>query len=229
MDTTRFKDASWFEEASKLQILLIGAGGIGSHFAFNIARCNIKKLIVMDNDTVDIVNTAGQLLNYNEDRVQNKVDALKATLDYFNCNTQFIGMKHKVSELIPVNYLNDFDIVVSAVDNMEARQLIFDSFCQEGVTTEYFMDGRLGPEHFNIFAVSRNEEDMKNYQDSLCLDIEIEPLPCTFKQTTYMASMIGAMMSNIVVNICSKRSQPHVFKRIPFQINYLSPLLNLFV
>lgn len=45
-----------FEDFSKMTILVVGVGGVGSVLAEMLVRCGIGKLIIYDYDTVELAN-----------------------------------------------------------------------------------------------------------------------------------------------------------------------------
>lgn len=48
----RFKGAAWFEPARRTDILVIGAGGIGSNFIYLASRAGYN-ITVLDNDVIE--------------------------------------------------------------------------------------------------------------------------------------------------------------------------------
>ena len=56
------------EKLSKVRVLQIGAGGLGSPFSLYLVASGIKELTIIDNDTVSISNLQRQIL-YNETEI----------------------------------------------------------------------------------------------------------------------------------------------------------------
>ncbi len=56
------------DKLSKIRVLQIGAGGLGSSFALYIVAAGIKELTIIDNDTVSISNLQRQIL-YKESQI----------------------------------------------------------------------------------------------------------------------------------------------------------------
>lgn len=49
-------DEKMLEKLSKVKILIIGCGGLGSNIAVLLVRCGVKNLTIIDFDKVDISN-----------------------------------------------------------------------------------------------------------------------------------------------------------------------------
>lgn len=85
-------------------------------------------------------------------------------------------------------------------------------------TLPKFIDGRLGVENYEIYFVDSHETMLK-YQQELFDDSEVPDLPCTAKQTSYMAMMISSMMTNTIINSLSD------IREVPFKTSYLANLM----
>ena len=80
---SRQKEIAWFsqEQVSSLTISIFGVGGIGCNVALLTARLGFKKLILVDNDTIEASNLNRQTLYSKDDIGKNKVDVAKQILD----------------------------------------------------------------------------------------------------------------------------------------------------
>ena len=108
--------------------LLIGAGGIGSQLAHIVAPaftasgvCHLE-LHIMDSDVVEKENLTHQRF-FPEDVGQPKVEALVNRLQPFveGSNHTLVAV---VEDLTDAKQLEEFDFVIVAVDNSEARLLV---------------------------------------------------------------------------------------------------------
>lgn len=112
------------EKISKLRVLQIGAGGLGSSFALYLVASGIKELTIIDNDTVSISNLQRQIL-YNETQVgQNKVDVAYETLSKLNSNVEIKKFKEYVNEDSIYNYFDGQDFIVDCSDNLKTKFLV---------------------------------------------------------------------------------------------------------
>ena len=112
------------EKISKLRVLQIGAGGLGSPFALYLVAAGIKELTIIDNDTVSISNLQRQIL-YNETQVgKNKVDVAHETLSKLNSNVEVKIFKEYVNKDTIYNVFDGQDFIVDCSDNLKTKFLV---------------------------------------------------------------------------------------------------------
>ena len=219
--TTRFSGAEWFGEIQKKQILVAGVGGIGSNLVFQLARMCPNKIVMYDNDVVELVNMAGQLYSHN-DVGRSKVDALRRMIrDY--TNTQNV---YAVTNLYDTN--DKSDIMMCGFDNMNARKSFFESWLAHvrDLNTDksmcLYMDGRLSMDTLQIICIQGTDDyNIERYQkEFLFTDEEAEHTVCSMKQTTYLACMIGSLMVNLFTNWVANSLNPIIPYDLPFFTEY---------
>lgn len=223
--TSRFRGAMWFSEVSKSKVSIIGQGGIGSWTSLIVSRLGIQYLSTFDGDTVEAVNMAGQLFGRNH--IGNK----KATAVYHTvydlCG--YFGYNATSRNFVSTDFLES--ITIGALDNMGARKEVFNSWYRryKGVSAALLIDGRLSADEFQIFVMSGTDEArIKEYKSKwLFDDAEGEHTLCSFKQTTYMASMIASYIANVIVNHCTNLTNPDAMFDLPFYINYNAEMMYL--
>lgn len=223
--TSRFSSAEWYDKVREQRIVLAGLGGIGSYVAFLLGRLKPNTIYMYDPDVVETVNMSGQL--YSRDNIGSyKVNAI------YNMMQTYSGFYNGISR--SRTYGPDSikeDIMICGFDNMEARKLFFDSWMNRvrsfeagGANTSQllFIDGRLAAEEFQVFAITGdNKEAMKKYEEEwLFADEEAEETLCSYKQTTFMANMIGSVMVNIFVNHVANQCDPIFPRDVPFMTSY---------
>jgi sulfur carrier protein ThiS adenylyltransferase len=117
-------DEKMLDKLSRVKILLIGCGGLGSNVAVMLIRSGIKNLTIVDFDEVDILNLNRQ--NYFLHQVgEKKVLALKDTLFKINPHANIAAKNIKIDESNLDELILQHDIVVEAVDNEFTKTLIF--------------------------------------------------------------------------------------------------------
>ena len=220
----RLKGASWFTIAHKKPVLILGIGGIGSNLAYNLARIGCE-LHLFDSDSVEFINLAGQMYKQS-DIGKNKGFALKDTLRLFSPATDvFTNNKYEVDSMTN-------DIVFCGFDNMEARKLAFDNWVAYTKLEEvdeskcYFCDGRLTSQLLQIYSIPGNKQDLidKYQKESLFNDSVVEELDCTFKQTTFVASLIAGFMTSFFTNWLSNVYTDINCNEVPYFFQYFTPL-----
>lgn len=221
--TSRFSGTEWYDEIRKKNVILAGLGGIGSHFCLQLARMNINKLVIYDDDVVEAANMSGQLYGIS-DVGKAKVDAMESTI----CNYTSMKNVFAINERF-TNTTDAGDIMICGFDNMAARKTFFRSW-KEHVSELpdsdrkncLFIDGRLSVNELQVFCIRGNDEYNKDVYVRKWLfdDREAESAICSMKQTTYLASMIGSIMVNLFTNWVAESLNPVIPYDVPFFTSY---------
>lgn len=228
-NTARFSSAVWYDKIKEQKVVLAGCGGIGSYVAFLLSRLQLNSLFLYDPDIVESVNMAGQLYSYN-DIGCHKVDAINRMVRNYS---NYYSTRSYVSRFT-VNS-NPEKIMICGFDNMAARKVFFEkwknfvSCLSSGEKKEcLFLDGRLAAEELQVFCITGDDEyNMKKYEsDYLFSDDEAEETSCSYKQTTFMANMIGSIIVNLFVNFIANLVIPDL-RALPFYINYDASTMTL--
>lgn len=230
-ELVRFSDAEWFKKIQEKVIILAGVGGIGSNMAVILAKLNPSAIYIFDDDYVDAFNLAGQFYS-NEDIGKPKVEALAASVNkYTNYSSIFaINRRYLMGEEIIS------DIMICGFDNMQSRRQFFTIWAahvlevpEEQRGNCLFIDGRLTADEFQIFCMTGNDTYyMKEYEDKyLFTDHEAVREVCSYKQTGFLADMIGAYMVNLLVNFCANQVNPRRNMTLPFMVSYKSSMMFL--
>ena len=112
------------EKLSKISVLQIGAGGLGSPFSLYLTAAGIKELTIIDNDVIDISNLQRQIL-YNEKQIgKNKADITKKVLSNLNSEIQIKTYKDYIDEESIKKYLKGQDFIVDCSDNLPTKFLV---------------------------------------------------------------------------------------------------------
>lgn len=221
--TTRFSGAEWFNEIQKQHIIVAGCGGIGSWLILQLARMHPATMVLYDDDRVEAVNMAGQLYAF-KDIGKYKVTAMADMISsYTNANNIFA-----ISQRFTVN-TEAGDVMICGFDNMEARRTFFGCWCNHltNKTPEerkkcLFLDGRLSMDTLQVFAITGDDnENIMRYQDSyLFSDSDADATVCSMKQTTYLACMIGSIITNLFTNWVANNLDPIIPYDLPFFTEY---------
>ena len=220
-ETSRFSSAVWYDEIQRRTVTLAGLGGIGSYVAFLLSRLDIQNIYLFDPDTVEVGNLSGQL--YDDESIgQNKAYAtgtlLRKLSHYYRTNCY------------PENYNTSFatDIMICGFDNMDARRQFYNSWKRRATSAPdpskcLFIDGRLAAENLQVLCIKGDDlYSMERYEtEFLFSDEEAEETICSYKQTTFMANMIGSIIVNLFVNFVANEYCEELIKRdLPFYTEY---------
>ncbi|MGN1294929.1 MAG: hypothetical protein ACI4U5_00840, partial [Bacilli bacterium] len=97
-------------------------------------------------------------------------------------------------------------ILICGFDNMNSRKTAFEvwkgSISASNPQEYLFIDGRLNAEEFQIFCIRGDDDyNINRYsKEFLFDDNEVQDAPCSYKQTSYCASMIASFITNLFVN-----------------------------
>jgi molybdopterin/thiamine biosynthesis adenylyltransferase len=193
IDTTRQSGILAQERLDDITVEIVGCGAIGSHTAETMTKVGIRKLTLWDYDTVETHNLANQGY-YIPDLGQYKVNALSKRLGE-GTGAKLIARNQKFEKAQRI----DSTILISAVDNMATRQILWDSFCISP-DIKLFIDGRMSARFGQVFTITKDSDAMALYENSLFPDSEAHREPCTEKSTIFcaygLAGFICAQMFN---------------------------------
>lgn len=104
------------KKLSNLRITLVGVGGIGNWVGLNLVGLGIKKLKLIDPDTIEDSNLPRQVLFDEDDLGKFKVDIAERELKKRNRNLEVESIKQQVSSENILDLISDSDFVVLSAD-----------------------------------------------------------------------------------------------------------------
>lgn len=220
--TARFSSAMWFESIQQKTIVLAGVGGIGSYVGFLLSRMKPKALYIYDDDRVEAVNMAGQLYS-SDDIMQFKVDALCGMMRKYSSYHDVFAIRERFTDNSEAA-----DIMICGFDNMSARKTFFSAWAQHVLNKSeeekkqcIFIDGRLAAEEFQVLCIRGDDSyNIDRYsREFLFSDAEADETLCSYKQTSYMANMIGSIIVNLFTNFVANELVEGL-RDLPFFTSY---------
>lgn len=103
--------------------LIAGMGALGCESAKNLALMGLRKLIIIDNDVVELSNLSRQMLFSDQDIGSPKVVAAERNLVKMNPSTE-VEKHYERIENIPLEKYQEADILLSSLDNFEGRRYL---------------------------------------------------------------------------------------------------------
>jgi molybdopterin/thiamine biosynthesis adenylyltransferase len=175
---------------SKLEVSLIGCGGLGSKIAIELGKSGINSIDLYDSDKVEthnIPNSAFEQGDYGRSKTNVLCDRIsKYGVDVSTYPHYDEGSLHK--------------LVISAVDTIETRKQIFQEVLKQQENIDYYIDARMGGEVGNVLIIDPCKEDqIKWYQDNwLFEENEVQQLRCGEQTTSYTTSILaGIVVANL--------------------------------
>lgn len=130
-----------YERIRDKSVAIVGIGGVGSVTADMLTRCGIGKLILFDYDKVELANMNRLFFTPDQSGLA-KVDAAARTLQFINPDVQIVTHNYNITTVDSFDKFltaiktggtidsNPVDLVLSCVDNFEARMAI-NTACNE--------------------------------------------------------------------------------------------------
>lgn len=172
------------------KVNVIGAGAIGSFTVLALAKMGFSNIEVWDDDVVSIENMNSQYYR-RSDIGKPKVKALRELI------MDFTGIEIKTN---PFRYEGGplSGIIISAVDSMAARKMIFESQITS-FNCEAIVDPRMGAEDARLHLVTPTDtQDAEEYKNTLYTDEGAVQERCTAKATMYTVNLIAGYTAKIV-------------------------------
>ncbi len=169
-------------------IHLVGCGAVGSWTALQLVKLGIRTVNVWDGDKVAEHNIPNQAFMPNTIN-KFKTIAIKKIADAIEVPIQI----HTI-------YIDETDfpqegIIISAVDSMEVRQLIFNKIRYK-ILYKYFIDIRMGAKMGRVFFINpMHPNDIKYYEQNIYADDEALISECGIAQTLAPTAMCLASMA----------------------------------
>lgn len=103
--------------------LIAGVGALGCESAKNLALMGLKKLIIIDNDVVELSNLSRQMLFRDQDIGSPKVEAAERVLKEMSSGIE-IEKYYDSIENVPIERYQEADVFLSSLDNFEGRRYL---------------------------------------------------------------------------------------------------------
>ena len=214
----RFSDAHWYNSKEKLDISIIGLGGIGSYLAYFLSRIGNHNFYIYDYDVIDETNMAGQFYPIIDIGLP-KVEACSLLMERFSgSNPNMMAKFTKDSMVTPYMF--------SPLDNMDVRKLAFDKWVEEyGDSNEaLFVDCRMLMESLEVYFVTKDR--IEDYRKQLFPDAEVEEAPCSAKATSHCGAMCASLAVAGFTNYLSNLYTDTDIREVPFKLRVDLPFMS---
>jgi len=114
----------------KSNVLIVGAGGLGSPIAIYLAALGIGKIGIIDKDSVEISNLSRQIIFTTKDIKKNKSSTAINKLKKINPDLQLQSINKNLTVQNINRIAKNYDLIVDGSDNFRTRFLIND-YCLE--------------------------------------------------------------------------------------------------
>ena len=114
-------------------VLVVGAGGLGSPVLQYLAAAGIGRLGIVDDDTVERSNLQRQVVHADADVGRPKVDSASEFVTDLNPDVTVDTYETRFSTATATELVDEYDVVVDASDNFPTRFLVNDACTLAGV------------------------------------------------------------------------------------------------
>ncbi len=105
-------------------VLVVGAGGLGSPVLMYLAASGLGRLVVVDDDLIDVSNLQRQVIHTTERIGQPKVDSARAAITALNPHVAVETHQTRLTEANAGALIGAVDLVLDGTDNFDTRYLV---------------------------------------------------------------------------------------------------------
>ena len=109
------------------QVLVVGAGGLGSPLGLYLAAAGVGRIGIVDFDVVDDSNLQRQILHGTRDVGRSKLDSARDRLSDLNPFIQIDSHELRLSKSNALEIFAQYDVIVDGTDNFPTRCLVNDA------------------------------------------------------------------------------------------------------
>lgn len=118
---------------AEARVLVVGAGGLGSPVAIQLALAGVGTLAIADDDRVALSNLHRQPLHGESSVGESKVTSAARTLARLNSTVTVVPLDVRATPETSPSLVAGFDVVVDGTDNVAARYALSDACVAHGV------------------------------------------------------------------------------------------------
>lgn len=197
------------ERAATTHITIAGCGTVGSNAAMQLARAGFKRFHLIDMDQVEPHNLPSQHFDVT-DLGANKAAALAEGIVRITDNTQITTQEH---ELIGGEQF-DQGILISAVDSMDMRKMLFEMSAVPNPLIDLFVDFRMGGNEMRAWAFNpQDKRRADQYAKTLHGSEESAEALCGGRTFAPMGALVGAICTQFITKHLRDEDHPpfHLF------------------
>jgi molybdopterin-synthase adenylyltransferase len=125
------------EKIRKAKVCVVGAGGIGNPVITQLVAMGVGNLRIVDRDVIEVTNLHRQHLYTDDDIGKVKVEAAAERLRRINPGVQIEPVPTSVTKFTAESIVKGFDIVIDALDSVDARYALNDACIKHNIPLIY--------------------------------------------------------------------------------------------
>ena len=125
------------EKLRNSKVCIVGVGGIGNPVVTQLNAMGIGKIRIVDRDVIEISNLHRQHLYTEQDIGKVKVEAAIEHLKRRNADVEIEALPISVTPYTAENIVKGFDVVIDALDSIDARYALNDACIKQHIPLIY--------------------------------------------------------------------------------------------
>lgn len=200
-----------YERQEKLKlstVLIVGAGGLGCPAAMYLAAAGVGRLMIIDDDHVDLSNLQRQIA-FQESAIQSpKAEALKNTILQLNSSIECEVLLDRLDRVLAEKLIAEVDLVLDCTDNFKTRFML--NRCCVAQKTPLVSAAAIRSEG-QISVFDSRQENSPCYACLYSDDVESETLNCSEAGVlSPLVGVMGAMQAAEAIKVLSEFGKPIV-------------------
>lgn len=188
--TTIFNPSTW-----SWPMHLVGAGGINNLVGITLAKMGISEIHIWDDDVLEERNLPTEVGYSALMCGEPKVVAMSSLIYYLMPNG--VDVYQHPERVTADTELSG--VVISGVDSMGSRKIIWENVKKNYLNIPFFIDGRSGGEETQLFAFSPADfQAREDYETWLFDDAEVKPLTCGARNIGYISAYLAGEIGYLV-------------------------------
>lgn len=199
-------------------VLIVGLGGVGGYTATSLVRSGIKKLIIIDNDIVNLSNLNRQIIATHSTIGMKKTDALEKMLLDINSDVEIEKYDLFLTQdnIIDI-FSNQIDYVVDACDTVNTKKALINECLKREIPFISSMGtgNRLDPTKLEITDIRKTNNDPLariirkwvkdnkiNKKIPVVSSLEVpKKLGTKIGSTSFVPSVAGLIITSYIINL----------------------------
>lgn len=207
------------EKIKKLNILIVGLGGVGGYTFETLVRCGVESFTIVDADRISETNLNRQIISKLDNIGKYKTQEAKKRALEINSNINIIDMcmfldKSNVSEID----FSKFDYVVDACDDVNAKKLIIESSLNKDIKVVSSMGTAKKMDATQVYVSTLDKTTYdplaKKMRKLISKDMQKRVVVVTSKEqpiiteglgsNSFVPATAGIFITNYIINDCVK-------------------------
>ncbi|MDO4816561.1 MAG: HesA/MoeB/ThiF family protein [Bacillota bacterium] len=185
------------------RVCIVGCGGLGGYIAELLIRLGVGKIIAVDGDRFDESNLNRQLLCTHDTVGKSKAVAVAERAALINPELEVAAVTEFLDADNAVEILKDCDLVLDALDSIEARRTLHEACKTLGISMVF---GAIGPWHIQYGVVLPESKLFSNIVSSPEYHgetmLSFVPASCASLQVSEAVKLLTGNKSELMGKVC---------------------------